>query len=249
MSSETSHPDPELEPKPVDCIVVLGRGIEQVDGRGWRPTTSIERLSEQGWHPGTREKGLTPDSEGEIILAGSNANIYAAVELFEEQSAAGAAPSLVIFAAGRPNYLMDNPDPTLSEGSVMSAKFQDRTRKTAAAETMILDQNRNTQDDIIESLKVALERGFKEVKLITIGAHVPRATEFLKLAYAEHPEFAGISANFVASEDLLERRYAGSATAFSLYSKGVEALRDSQADLYTRYRERRGINALRRGNY
>ena len=123
---ETIRSDSEVEPEPADCIVVLGRGIEYVEGRGWRPTTAIERLSEQGWHPGIRERGLTPDSEGEIILAGSNANIYAAVELFEKQSKEDAAPSLVIFAAGRPNYLMDNPDPTLSEGCVMNAKFQNK---------------------------------------------------------------------------------------------------------------------------
>ena len=242
----------EREIKPADCVVILGRGIEQVEtkkGKEWKPTGAIERLTEKGWHSGIREKELTPDAEGNVVIAGSNANVIAAVELFEELKKRKIPPKLIIFAAGRPAYLEQEEDKTLTEGKILSKKFTSEIKSEDKVEMTILDKNKYTKDDIVESLRLSLDKGLHEITFITISLHKDRAEEFLKIVYSEHPELRKVSGRFIASEDLLSRRYSRSPSAMRLYTKHLEELKKSPAWKLTEAREKKGISDLRSGKY
>ena len=124
---ETGFGIEQEKPPAFDGIVVLGRGIEQVDvgeTKKWKPTRAIEELSLKKGHPGIRVKEITPEDENEsVVVAGANANVLAAVELFEELKGSDNQPGLVIFAAGRPDFLKNESDETLSEGKILVEKF------------------------------------------------------------------------------------------------------------------------------
>ena len=242
----------EREPEPTDCVVVLGRGIEQVDtsaGKQWKPTRSIERLTDKGQHQGAREKGLDSEAAGDVVIAGANANVLASLQLFKEFNQKGKPPHLFIFAAGRPSYLENDPDKTLTEGKILAEKFADRAEAEAKVEFTILDKNKNTKDDIVESLRLAFQRGLKSATFITISLHIARAEEFLKMAYNEYPELRAVTGRFVASEDLLMRRYADNPSAYGLFIKGLENLKKSAAWERTEQREKKGLEDLRSGEY
>lgn len=194
-------PEQESTPK-YDAIVVLGRGIGKDSHGKWRP---LSYFVESSMHSGVFNNQVSPENEKSIV-GGGNANTLALFHFYRQLSEKGFPPGLVIFAAGRPDYLAKE-DPDLSEGSVMRNKFLGKleTRNIQHPKTVVLDKNKNTADDMVESLRLIQQRGLQNAVAITIGLQIDRAEEFLKLAR----EQAGISEkdvhiDFKASEDILE---------------------------------------------
>ena len=161
-----------LSGKPVGALCVLGRGIERVQthwGAVWRPTRYLEQPSEHGGHSGTRHPAAPGDATA--LIAGSNASTLAACTLFHRLRSQGAAPNLVIFAAGRPAYLAA--EATLSEGLVLQRAFTRRLGDHARdTETIVLAENRNTYDDINSTARLAAERRIAQVAIVTVGVHI-----------------------------------------------------------------------------
>ncbi len=221
------------------AVCVLGRGIERVTTSGgevWRPTRYIEALSARGSHTGRRARGISFNDEHSVI-AGSNANVLAACQFFEE---APVPPGLILFAAGRPHYLRDA-EPGLTEGKIMSEKFIRRVKlRPGESEVIVLSQNRDTKDDIDEVLKIAEHREIKRVVIITVAVHLARTAEFARVACECSP--ACVDFQFIASEELLARRNARFARLFRACEK-------SPAYQRTAAKEQQGIEALRSGNY
>lgn len=241
MEIRDSGLEVEVEATPkYDAIVVLGRGIGKDPQGRWRPLTYFV---ESSMHSGTFSNKVDPNGENSIT-GGGNANTLALFHLYRQLSEQGTPPRLVIFAAGRPDYLAhENPD--LSEGSVMRDKLLGKlkTRSIQQPETVILDKNKNTRDDMVESLKMIQERGLQNVVIITVGVQVERAQEFLKLAREEAgiPE-EDLHIDFKASEDILMRVSDKYKRRFAL-TKETKGFRETEA------MEKSGTARLHAGTY
>lgn len=246
---ESLDQSPQIEKASVpkyDAIVVLGRGIGKDSSGKWRP---ISYLVESSLHSGVFNNQVSPDNETGIV-GGGNANTLALFHAYEQLSSAGSPPQLVIFAAGRPNYLAGE-NPELSEGSIMRDKFLSKltAKDIPEPETIILDQNKNTRDDMVESLKMIKERGLRNTVIITVGVQIERAEEFLKLARGQ----AGISEkdvhiDFKAAEDILKEasdKYKG---RFGKTSKHV-GYKQTVGYKKTEEMEKRGVQRLHDGTY
>ncbi len=138
------------------------------------------------------------------MIGGANANVLALYHFYLQQDISGTSPKLVIFAAGRPPYLQNQPE-DLSEGSVMAGKF---LRKIASVgfsppEILILSQNRNTQDDMNKSLAVAHERGLNNLAFVTIAVQIRRADAFLRKLLSENQGWEGLNYTFISAEKIL----------------------------------------------
>ena len=229
------------------AICVLGRGIERVKttaGFVWRPTRYIELPGYDGRHSGVRTPGLHLDDDVSII-AGAHANVLAAVQLFEETITEGLTAPSVIFAAGRPLYLDSEAD-SLTEGRVLAANFLRKlTTKDITPDICILEKNRNTRDDMRETLRLAIAKNIRRVTFVSVAVHIARAKEFLNLAVEEVEEARALSLCIEASEKILARRYTASASAKAQIVKAMK----SRAYMRTSSIERQGVNALRAGTY
>jgi hypothetical protein len=231
-----------LSGEPVGALCVLGRGIERVQARWgavWRPTRYLEQPSEHGGHSGTRHPAGPSDATA--LIAGSNATALGACTLFNRLRCQGAAPHMVIFAAGRPAYLAD--ESTLSEGIVLQQAFMRRLGVHARdTEMIILTDNRNTYDDINSTVTLASERCIAQVAIITVGVHIASAMEFGRQApdIEHHVRLA-----FITAEHLLRERY----TKHPCILRAIEAARTSAAYQRTAAREAHGLQALRTGTY
>lgn len=244
----------EATPK-YDAIVVLGRGIGKDPNGQWKPLTYFV---ESSMHSGTFDNKVDPDNEKNIV-GGGNANTLALFHFYRQLSEKGFPPGLVIFAAGRPDYLAhENPD--LSEGSVMRDKFLGKleTRNIQQPKTVILDKNKNTADDMAESLRLMKEKGLHNAIAITVSVQIERAEEFLKLAR----EHAGISEtdvniDFKASEGILEDvndKYKKSFKDVVVAQPGKprhlhESYDKTKAYQNTEAMEKRGVARLKAGTY
>lgn len=190
-------------------IVCFGRGIEKswasdLTGMYWNPTAYLEKLTPDRQHSGFLTKGLQLNSDDEsVVIAGAYANAMATAQLFEEASTVGRAPRLITWAAGRPNYLKNEP-PEISEGSILFDAFKDRVRYTLN-ETRVefQTQNKNTRDDLLQSLTMAKEMGLTKLFIISVFVHLCRIGEFYRYALRERPDFASVQVEFRASELML----------------------------------------------
>ncbi len=221
-------------------LCVFGRGIEKVNGV-WKPTAYIERLSESNGHPGVRVEGITPfDDDPRVVIAGGDINATALAVLYEEFFGLGSPAEVVAFAAGRPSYLANEPDQTLTEGKVMHRHFLSITDPWRATEIVFQSGNRNTRDDLAETLALAKIRRFSGIGIITVGIHIPRCQEFMKHVPVDLLE--GVEIRWFASEPIVLRYLP------SEYRSLWEAM-ISPAYTRTAERERRGIADLRAGKY
>lgn len=219
-------------------LCVFGRGIEKVDGV-WEPTQAIEQLSEQSGHPGVRIPDITGDSDdSRVVIAGGEYNVQAAAWLYDQ----GQTPAVLVFAAGRPNYLLSDPDPTLSEGKVMLHRFRQLVTLSDSTQVVIQDQNKNTRDDLVQTLFLARDHQLQNVTIISVLVHLPRCREFLRSALAAEPSLDYCRVEFVAAEMvLMQHRPELRAT--------LQGLLISKAYCRTAERERKGIEDLRSGKY
>jgi len=228
----------EKQPK-YDAIIVFGRGVGKDIRGNWRPTPYVEEFK-GGRHKGIFER-VDPESKSSFI-GGSNANVLAAVQLFEELRRTSILPKLVIFAAGRPDYLSKE-SLWMTEGRILEEKFRQKIRKfSSSVQTVILEQNKNTKDDINESLKLVANQGFGRVAIITIGVHIPRSREFFRLAQKEGKVPAELEVDFLAAEEILARRS-------KRYTKIFELTRKTEAHKRTAACEKEGVKKLRLGHY
>ena len=210
-------------------------------GYVWRPTRYIEAVTEQGWHSGFRALNLKVDDDRSVV-AGGNVNAVAAAILFRNHQQDGNPPKVVAFAAGRPGYLASDPDKTLSEGRILKERFLRLVRPPATTEIIIQDRNKDTRDDLFESLNLVRERGLSGVAIITIELHLPRTKEFLKMTVDENPSLAGIDVIFIPAEGILAARNQRYARVFS-------AVQKTKAWQRTQKMEESGVEALRHGRY
>lgn len=171
--------------KPVDCLVLLGHSIEEVATAGgeiaWKPTRLIQKLNENGWRTGERDTNLDPNDESAYV-GGGNAVSIAAAEFFNQlteraETSDAEAPKLVVFAAGRPAYLKKcNTPEELSEGVPMTEVFQREIKplKKYAPETLFLNDNKNTRDDIEKPVALAFERGLRRIAFVMLDVRIER---------------------------------------------------------------------------
>ena len=233
----------------MDALCVFGRGIEKVRVCGeyaWRPTRLIEVLSENRFHTGYRAVGLDPEDEFSVI-AGANANVLAAIQIFEELAKNNNPPRLVMFAAGRPKYLALDPDPTLSEGKILAEKFirMVNIENTNFPEIITQSENKNSKDDLEQSLELATKNEVTNLSIITVSVHIPRVKELFRMCLNDKPLYKNLGISFLASEKILLRRY----KSISLYKRMLSQLQGSKAYQRTVLNEQQGIIALRSGNY
>jgi hypothetical protein len=225
------------------ALCILGRGIEQVKTNRqsvWRPTRYIELLAEVGTHTGKRFRGLTID-DSSAVIAGSNANTLAAIELFTTCRTARKVPKLVIFAAGRPDYLANESDKELTEGRILAERFVRGARpRPDETRIVVLKNNRDTRDDIAETLKLVLSAGLRELIVLTVSVHIPRASEMVRML-----PVPGVDIQFISAEELLACRY----RCRKWPSRLLERLSSTEAYRRTAEREERGLLALRSGTY
>jgi hypothetical protein len=174
------------------------------------------------------------------LVAGANANVLALCQRWRECQLLNQCPSVIVFAAGRPDYL-SHTESSLTEGTVLSEVFERRT-SAGGCEVLILARNRNTRDDIFECARIAVKRKLRVIEVISVLVHLPRTAEFVRLAQAEMPQ---AHFHLVASEDVLRRRYA----RFARFNAVLEQVRKSQAYCRTEAREEAGRRALRSGEY
>jgi hypothetical protein len=230
-------------PSELDALCVLGRGIEIVrtkQGCVWRPTRFIETPNEDGSHSGHRAASNEDDDSS--LVAGANATLVAASQLFAEVAPKDR-PRLVIFAAGRPQYLAKHPDPDLTEGRVLAEVFMRRIGSAVAArlEVVILSSNRDTQDDIRELRSLAVARSVRQAGIITVSVHLRRAIEFARRVGFSHD----IDLFFIPAEALLLRRYA----TRPLVAQAIQQIPTSKAFSRTAAREEKGLAASKSGTY
>jgi hypothetical protein len=226
-----------------DAICVLGRGIERVKTNRrsvWKPTRYVEALGDVGTHTGKRFAGLTIDDSAAVI-AGSNANTLAAIDLFTNCRNARKPPKLVIFAAGRPDYLADDPDQDLTEGRILAERFaRGACPRPDETQIVVLKHNRDTRDDIVETLRLVSSVRLKRLVVVTVAVHIPRAREISDMLPISEVEI-----EFISAEELLARRYRGRRWSIGF----LERLIGSVAYRRTLEREERGLLALRSGTY
>lgn len=190
-------------------IVCFGRGIERNSRGIWQPTAYLEKMTPDGQHSGYLTENLRLDSDDErVVIAGAYANVMAIAQLFRYSIHDEAViPPLIAWAAGRPRYLENEP-PDISEGSVLFSAFKEKigdayARHLPLVRLQFQTQNRNTRDDILQSLATAYEMKLKRLIIISVLVHLERISVFLEYANKEVPGFAKIDIELVASDLLL----------------------------------------------
>lgn len=112
----------------------------------------------------------------------------------------------------------------------------------APAEIMIQDKNRNTRDDLLQTLTLARDHGLRRIGIISVLVHLARCQEFLKKAVEAEPEFENYEIQFFASEMILMQEQ-------PKLTPWLAELLISKAYCRTAERERRGAADLRAGKY
>lgn len=225
-----------------EVLCVFGRGIEKVNGV-WKPTQHIERLSEKNGHPGVRVEGIDMnDDNPRVVIAGADFNAFATALLYKRLVAERRPPAILVFAAGRPAYIADDPDPNLTEGRILKERFLEVAELHPSTEVLIQGSNRNTRDDLLQTLSFAQERGLHGIAIVSVLVHLCRCQEFFKKALEAKPEFADYGVRFLASEIILMQEE----PEFVLW---LPELLISAAYCRTAERERKGIADIRTGKY
>lgn len=226
--------------KNYEALIILGRSIGKNKKGDWKPSSYFVHMlnGKPLPHSGIYDNSLDSSDPG-IMVGGGNACVLAAANLLEESPI-----KTVIFAAGRPPYVVqasDNPD--FSEGSVMEEKLLHKLaiRNIPRPETVVLSQDRNTMDDMVNSMEEVKKRGLRRVAYLTVGVHIKRSRAFLEEKVPDEVKH-GLEIDFLAAEDILavsDPRYK------NLFSKAKK----TPAYRRTSFFEGRGTRALRAGKY
>jgi hypothetical protein len=241
-----------LDIQPVDCVAVLGRGIEKViitseDGskkEAWQPTKYVQKLDESGIRTGNREKMDIADEQAWV--GGGKANTLATIEVLQTLEKKKSSSKLLIIAAGRPKYLDDEPE-GFSEAIPMRKIIEDKIG--SKYETIIQTDDRNSQDDVVNALKNAFQKKCGSIAFINTEIAMPRTKEFCRLALEENPEFQSLRVDFYTSEEILNQRYGNSKFAKKAFAEIQKELKRSGAWKHTEEGERGGLEAIKAGKY
>lgn len=223
-----------------EAIIVLGRGVGKDKQGRWRPTAYYEQMK-NGQHSGLFDNN--PDLEDEnTVVGGGNANTLATYHLFTKLNRRGISPKLIIFAAGRPDYLAAEP-PEVSEGIAMKQILFRRLdrEEIERPETAILKENKNTKDDIKESLRILIEQGIRNAVIITVQIHTERTREFMKMAKAAVGD-EDIELTLIASEEILGE-------ISPKYQRIFRMAQNMTPFKRTVIKEKTGVEAIRGGEY
>lgn len=252
MNFETQEKKEKLKIEPVDCVVVLGRGVEKVEIKNpdgsteevWKPTRYIQKLDETGMRTGKREAVALEDEQAWV--GGGKANTIASIEYYHRLEELGLKPKLFILSAGRPAYLENEP-----EGFCEAIPMKEIIDQELGSDLNVLIQsdNRNTKDDVLNSLKNAQLNNIKSIAFINTSVAMPRTQEFYKLVIDQYPELAEIKVTFYTAEDLLAERYADSQSASAAFDKIQTQLKNTGAWKNTSTAEQGGIDAIKSGKY
>ena len=221
----------------VEAIVVLGRGIGKDANGNWQPTGYFEIL-DNGHHSGILDKHPDQNNPNSVI-AGGKINVLAAYYLYKKLCQECRPPKLIIFAAGRPNYLK-NESPQISEGVVMRDEFLKKIKRAHLdiPNIAILSKNKNTQDDIQQSLLTLKKETITNAIYVTVKVHIKRA-EYVKLLLTKTANNSKIS--FVSSEEIVGK-------SNNKYKHLLQKATKTMAYKRISLMEERGIIFLRQNN-
>lgn len=227
--------------KDYEALVVLGRSVGKNKKGEWRPSPYFGNMLNDRPvpHSGVYNNKIDPHEDG-VIVAGGNACVLAAAHLLKENPGI----QTVIFAAGRPPYIVqasDNPD--FSEGSVLEQQLLHKLAlyNLPRPDTVVLGQDQNTMDDMVNSMAVVKARGLQSIAYLTVRVHVKRSQAFLDEKVPASDK-AGLNIDFLAAEDILE-------VVDPRYEKMFKKARATPAYRRTSFYEGRGTRALKAGNY
>lgn len=241
----------------VDAIAILGGLIEQVEIKGvgniWRPARYVKEatMRDDGrLIRSDRRRPLGLDetlSHEHLQIGGGAAHIAAGIQYIDEIRRSDGALPLVIFAAGKPDYLAQYPS-EISEANIMLQEFE---RKMPDVQNLLaLDQGKNTHDDVLNTLRAANERGLKTMAFVVTSIRLKRSREWYRqIVRTEFPEAKRIKAYFIAAEDLLRRRYSANPHRLAEFERVQRTLQNSELWKKVEAMERRGVQALRKGTY
>lgn len=227
--------------KDYEALVVLGRSVGKNKKGEWKPSSYFGRMLNDTPvpHSGVYDNQINPTDSG-VMVAGGNACVLAAAHLLKESPGI----QTVIFAAGRPPYIVqasDNPD--FSEGSVLEQKL---LHKLALAnvprpDTLVLKDDTNTMDDMVNSMAAVKAKGLERIAYLTVRVHIKRSQAFLDEKVPASAK-AGLHIDFLAAEDILE-------AVDPRYKEIFKKAKATPAYRRTIFFESRGTRALKAGNY
>ncbi len=228
-----------------DAVIILGRGIERLkENNTWVPCQYIQLVDAKGFRTGFREPDLEIDTTNTLV-AGAEANIYAGIELFEQLTRNNLKPSLVIFAAGRPAYLEKEPA-GFAEGNVLKEVFDKNITENYSS--IINADTTNTKGDVVNSVTLCKEKGFKKVVLINTEMAMPRTKVFYEV-WKQEQQDSGLEVIFKTSEEILIKRYSLDKNLAEKFAELQNNLKNSLAWKVTDEREKGGIEAIKSGSY
>lgn len=229
ISHETRE---QLEIKPADCVVVFGRGIETVNLKQagssatevWKPTRYIQRLEKsegqnRPMRTGKRslEKPLesfSPEDKIQEMVGGGTANVIATAHIYELLQKRGQTPKEIIISGGRPGYL-EKEEPNITEAKVMKSELLRRLKADSIAMPKdlftLIEHSRNTKDDLVNSLRLCHEHGYKKVALVNASIAMGRTLAFYE-TIRDNPKdpdaaiFKELDIQFIPADDVLNMR-------------------------------------------
>jgi hypothetical protein len=232
-----------------DVLIVLGRGINYYikDMEVKLRPTGLFMQFDPKIRDQIAEINLLNPPDGDTkdaIVAGGNSNILAAVHFLRNLEKEGKYVREIIFAAGRPPYLQKLSD-SLTEGDIMLEKFNKLKNFYRLPDVPVgnFRDNRNTWDDVRETVGHAKEMEYKNVAMITVGLHVPRVEEFIKKALIDAGGSAEeININVLDGWQILVK-------AGSHFQKIFDFVKNTKAYQNTAEMEERGIRMIKDGTY
>ncbi|MCC2630683.1 MAG: hypothetical protein K0S38_492 [Candidatus Paceibacter sp.] len=246
-----------------DCLVIHGRGIELVqsgESYEWQPADEIQKLPlERGAIRSLYRDTTVLMNNREGFIAGGTAVAWAASLYLSEMIKRQETPDLVIYSGGRPKYLEEAIKQGLApadfnEGIVMQKAVENGIKGFIAYRSEIHGHNRNTSDEVMNSLEKAINEGLHRVVYINTSIALPRTAMFYFTAGRE--KYPQVHASFLSAERIIAA-YGfpnDSANAWA-YQDHINALLESDAGIRTAHMELIGqIRQLnnqytRRGNY
>ena len=196
----------------MELLAIMGRGI-QMSGDGWDPTDvsswvptrPYEITDEQGMHLSVRHpRENRPDvyADPQARIGGGLWNLRAGVILIKRHH-----PNLVVCAYGhRSSYLTSVDGPTESE--VMHYHLGHEC-KLGDTKPLVWPRERtepgpsNTGSEIKHVLDLGLERGFRNIAILTVGVHVPRTGAYVSKYLTTHPQYGRLNVRILESEEII----------------------------------------------
>ena len=228
--------------QPIELLAILGRGLKEQD-ENWFLTRDLEMGNELGMY--AKERLPIDEASPYFLIGGGMLNLCAGAELCRQHAETLRA---VVCAYGeRAPYLVAVNGP--SESEITSDYLKLQFPAAGGPEIIVWPRERvtdtgssNTDQELINIFRLAVERGYKGVGFVTVLVHYARALLMASRHLAE-PEFAHLTLQAYVSEDILLRHNPRE------FGPRVRALHNSPAFMRMMFLEQRGTNALLSGTY